>query len=245
MQFPNISHHKIPALTTDQMREVDRLMIEEMGIQLIQMMENAGRNLARLAQYKYLQKDKESDIIVLAGKGGNGGGALVCARHLANWRYPVKIVLSKPEDEYTGIPLLQLNILKKMDLDIIPYGFLIKMKTPRLIIDGLIGYSLSGPPRGDVANLIRWANLEDTPILSLDLPSGMEATTGEVYVPFIKASATMTLALPKMGLLKPENKSMVGDLYLADISVPPFLYRQLNLYVPDQLFRDTEIIKLT
>jgi len=106
MQFPNISHHKIPALTTDQMREVDRLMIEEMGIQLIQMMENAGRNLARLAQYKYLQKDKESDIIVLAGKGGNGGGTLVCARHLANWRYPVKIVLSKPEDEYTGIPLL-------------------------------------------------------------------------------------------------------------------------------------------
>jgi len=72
---------KIPFITTDQMREVDRAMIEDYGISLVQMMENAGRNLAQLARSRFLQGDPTGRrVLVLAGKGGNGGGGMVCAR---------------------------------------------------------------------------------------------------------------------------------------------------------------------
>ena len=75
-----------PSITADQMREVDRAMVEDYGIQLTQMMENAGRNLAHLARYRLLEGDPRGErVLVLAGKGGNGGGGAVCARRLHNW----------------------------------------------------------------------------------------------------------------------------------------------------------------
>ena len=76
----------VPFITTDQMREVDRAMIEDYGISLVQMMENAGRNLAQLARQRFLDGDPRGRrVLVLAGTGGNGGGGLVCARRLRNW----------------------------------------------------------------------------------------------------------------------------------------------------------------
>jgi NAD(P)H-hydrate epimerase len=93
-----------------------------------------------------------------------------------------------------------------------------------LVIDGLIGYSLSGPPRGNFAMLIDWANRAAAPVLALDVPSGLDATSGTVWEPCIRATATMTLALPKRGLLARGARGAVGELYLADIGVPPQLY---------------------
>ena len=86
---------KIPILSTAQMVEVDRLMIEEYKITLLQMMENAGRNLASLANSIFLDPTtSRSNIVVLAGTGGNGGGALACARRLLNWGYEVSVYLT-------------------------------------------------------------------------------------------------------------------------------------------------------
>ncbi|MFQ5408345.1 MAG: NAD(P)H-hydrate epimerase, partial [Anaerolineales bacterium] len=93
-----------------------------------------------------------------------------------------------------------------------------------LIADGIIGYSLQGAPRGAAANLIRWANTQRAPVLALDVPSGVGAAAGTVYDPAIRATATLTLALPKEGLRQPGVRANVGELYLADISVPPELY---------------------
>ncbi|HEX9837777.1 MAG TPA: NAD(P)H-hydrate epimerase, partial [Anaerolineales bacterium] len=96
-------------------------------------------------------------------------------------------------------------------------------------------------PRGMAADFIRWANKQNTPILSLDTPSGLEATTGVAYEPTIRATTTMTLALPKQGLLNPEVKSHVGELYLADIGVPPELYLTMGIKVSG-LFDREELI---
>jgi NAD(P)H-hydrate epimerase len=93
-----------------------------------------------------------------------------------------------------------------------------------LIIDGIIGYSLKGSPRGEAEVLIKWANRQSAPILALDAPSGIDTTSGKIYDPAIKATVTMTLALPKEGLRAHGVKEYVGELYLADISVPPSLY---------------------
>ena len=116
-----------------------------------------------------------------------------------------------------------------------------------LIIDAIIGYSLKGAPRGGAGHLIKLANQcseQGTPILSLDVPSGMDSTTGEIFQPSIMAVATMTLALPKTGLVSVNAKHIVGDLYLADISVPLDLYRSMKLDIPN-LFNEKEIIKIS
>ena len=230
---------EIPYLTTEQMREVDRAMIEDYHIELIQMMENAGRNLAHLARTRFLAGDPRGrKVVILAGRGGNGGGGLVCARRLHNWGADVSLVTTHPDDNYKGVPAHQLTILDRMGVKIADLPL-----SANLVIDALIGYSLLGAPRNRPAQLIRWANEQDAPILSLDAPSGLDTMTGTVYEPAIRATATMTLALPKEGLRG--NTAVVGELYLADISVPPALYSNspLNLSV-GTIFAQEEIVRL-
>lgn len=236
----------IPHLSTQQMIEVDRAMMEDFHIELIQMMENAGRNLAHLARKRFLGgRPTGKSVWILAGNGGNGGGAMVCARRLHNWGAHIRVFLTKREKEFKSVPAHQLDILQRMNVPVSPAEAVTSTPTPDLIIDGLVGYSLSGPPRGTVADLIRWANAQSAPILSLDTPSGVDTATGTVFTPAIQAAATMTLALPKEGLRTPGIEKYVGELYLADISVPPSLYAtpQLNLRV-GPIFAAEEIIRL-
>ena len=211
----------VPALTTDQMREVDRIMIDDLGVALIQMMENAGRNLAWLA----VERFSPATVTVLAGPGGNGGGGLAAARHLANRGIGVTATLVKPVEEMAGISAHQAGILQRMGV-----VFEEEPQPADLTIDAVLGYSLQGDPRGRAADLIRWANGQPA-VVSLDTPSGLDTATGRVGDPCVRANATMTLALPKTGLRKAPG--MVGDLYLADISVPPPVYEAFGLKVGD------------
>ena len=236
---------KIPHLTTEQMVEVDRLMVDEYGIKLIQMMENAGRHLAELARTRFMDGNPGGKkVLVLSGSGGNGGGAMVCARNLVNWGSDIQIVLSKPADNLSGVIRNQAEILTQMGIQLHSIRDIRAGIELDLIIDGIIGYGIKGAPRGAAAYMITRANEYNVPILALDIPSGINATTGEVYEPAIRASATLTLALPKIGL-KSAPQDMVGDLFLADIGVPPELYSSssLNLQVGN-LFKNESIIAL-
>ena len=237
---------EIPALTTSEMAEVDRAMIEDYGIELIQMMENAGRNLAHLARVNFLDGDPRGrTVVVLAGTGGNGGGALVCARRLATWGASVRVVTTKPSAEFSPVAGHQLDILDRMG---VPAGDLASIPSdeePDLVVDGVIGYNLDGEPRGAAADLIRWANDASAPVLSLDVPSGVDATTGTVFDPAVRAAATLTLALPKQGLGAEGVESHVGELWLADIGVPPGLYAEPALGIDvEPIFACHEIIRL-
>jgi NAD(P)H-hydrate epimerase len=237
---------EVPYLTTEQMIEVDRAMMEDYRIELVQMMENAGRNLAHLARVRFLEGEPGGKrVVVLAGSGGNGGGALVCARRLHNYGVQVRVFVTRPDEDLAPVPAHQLNILRRMRVFIGEADGLNAVDAPDLIVDGVIGYSLKGTPRGTAADLIRWANLQDAPILALDAPSGVDTTTGTVFDPAIKATATMTLALPKEGLRASGVEEQVGELYLADISVPPILYTEpaLGLEV-GYLFAESDIIRL-
>ena len=221
---------RVPALTTDQMREVDRIMVEDLHIELVQMMENAGRGLAELAVARF----SPASVVVLAGPGGNGGGGMVAARHLDNRGRTVSVVLSEP-DGLTRVPAHQAEILTRMGVPIadVPEG-------ADLVLDALIGYSLHGDPIGPAAALIDWANDHAAPILALDTPSGLDVTTGVAGTPCVRATATLTLALPKVGLI---GAPSVGELYLADISVPPLVYQRFGIN-PPRLFDDAGLIRL-
>lgn len=210
-----------PVIDAAGMRDVDRLMVGHYGISLPQMMENAGRALATLARVRFLGGDaRGARVVVLAGGGGNGGGALVAARRLAGWGAKVSIVLAQDAAAMAPGPARQLAILGEMGL----HPGALPCDTTDLILDGLIGYSLSGPPRGRAAELISWASSASAPVLSLDVPSGFDAASGTMLDPSIAAAATLTLALPKLGL---SACDATGDLYVADISVPPALYKRL------------------
>jgi NAD(P)H-hydrate epimerase len=226
----------LPAITTAQMAEVDRLMIEEYGILLIQMMENAGRNLAEQARRMMGGNLTGRHILVLCGAGNNGGGGMVAARHLYNRGAHVQVKLVGDPASLKAIPAHQWRILDTLG---ITEDANLTLDAADLIIDAMIGYGLSGDPRGQVAEWIARVNAAQRPVLALDIPSGLDTTTGIPGTPCIQATATLTLALPKVGLLTPEANSFVGELYLADISVPPSLYRRLDVHVPPLFSTDT------
>jgi len=214
---------EVPAITVEQMRKVDRIATEETGPNLLQMMENAGRNLAELALEKLGPNRQEARVAVLAGSGGNGGGGICAARHLANRGVDVWLCLSTLE-RLGEVPAFQRKIFcagggREVQIEAL------KKTRPALILDTLIGYSLHDTPLGLAKDLILWANTSGIPILSLDVPSGLEGTKGETPGVFIKPKWTLTLALPKTGLL-PEK---TGKLFLSDIGIPPAVYRKIGI----------------
>ena len=207
-------------------------MVHDFHIRLEVMMENAGRALAELAHHRFQPRS----AVVLTGPGGNGGGGLVAARHLSNRGLTVHIVLSRPAPDLAPVTALQLDMVQRIGLAIVD-----EPPPADLVIDALIGYSLRGDPMGRSGELIGWANSQPVPVLALDVPSGLDATSGRAGVPCVRAAATLTLALPKTGLARALD--LVGDLYLADISVPPVLYERMGIEV-GPLFADGPLVEL-
>jgi NAD(P)H-hydrate epimerase len=113
-----------------------------------------------------------------------------------------------------------------------------------VVLDCLIGYSLAGAPRGRVADLIRWSDESGASVVSLDVPSGVDSTSGVVHDPAVAADATLTLALPKSGLVAPQAADNVGALYVADIGVPAQLYRSSFGLEIEDLFATSDIVRL-
>ena len=228
----------VPAVSAAQMAEVDRLAVEEFGIDLLQMMEQAGSHLAELARRLLGGDLRGRQVVVAVGPGNNGGGGLVAARHLADRGAAVRSVLSRPALRLSDAGRHQLATLLAMEVSCCVATFDLDdaeladvLGGADLVIDALLGYSSSGAPRDEIGRVIEAIVAAGRPVLSLDLPSGLDADTGHVAGPAIRAMATMTLALPKTGLLSAGGPGRAGDLYLADIGLPSTLYRRLGLDV--------------
>jgi NAD(P)H-hydrate epimerase len=228
---------EIPSVTEDEMREVDRIAVHDFQLGILQMMENAGRNLASHIIDEFA--GTTGKITILAGSGGNGGGGLCCARHLHNRGFSVQLLLTRAAEALEGAAGAQFAILSSAG--IIAAGLedserLISEAT--VVVDALIGYSLQGAPRGNTALLIEASNRWAKNVVALDIPSGVDATTGESPGVSIRADRTVTLALPKRGL-DPSKY----DIYLTDIGIPPEVYIQLGITL-DPIFAEHFLVKL-
>jgi len=233
----------VPSVTAAQMREVDRVMVDDLGISLLQMMENAGRAFAQLTRLQ-LSGLSRRRVVVLAGRGGNGGGGLAAARRLAIWGAEVRVVLAHPDAALAGAPAHQLASLRAIGVPVhSPAEAAALMHKADVVLDALLGYSLNGPPREPEAGLIRAANSHGVPIHALDLPSGLDPDRGVPQDPTVRATRTLALALPKVGLSSPEAATWVGEIWLGDISVPPSAYAKFG-FSPGQLFAESDLIRI-
>jgi len=223
LRFVSEGGIEVPAVDSAQMREVDRIAMEETGPNLYQMMENAGRNLATLAVELLGKRWQQARILVLAGNGGNGGGGICAARHLANHGVKVKLCLAEPEG-LQGVPAFQRKILQSTSAQE-TWLEQISHEHPDLVLDALIGYGLQAAPRGRAGQLIEWARSSEAPVLALDVPSGIDASSGATPGVYVNARWTLTLALPKKGLLP----QYTGGLYLGDIGIPQAVYDRIGI----------------
>lgn len=220
--FRTVEGRVVPAVTADEMREVDRIAVQEFGLGILQMMENAGRALAHHVMELLRAADgrPSGEVVVLAGSGGNGGGGLCCARHLHNRGWTVSIVLDRNPDALTGAAVQQQRILRAAGLEpVSPAAAAQAIAGAALVVDALIGYGLRDAPQGRTAELIDFCAWSQARVLSLDVPSGLNATTGEAPGAVVRPQRTLTLALPKAGL-----RGAPGELYLADIGIPPAVF---------------------
>jgi NAD(P)H-hydrate epimerase len=221
-QFRTPDGRVVTAVTAEGMADVDHVAVEVVGLQLLQMMENAGR---ALAWHVRDIAEKDGTVLVVAGNGGNGGGGMACARHLANREIPVRVLLDRPLEELTGAAAHQHRILDEMGvLHTTDADGLSRTGESTVAVDALIGYGVSGELRSPAREYVGAMNDAPGPVVSLDVPSGLDATTGETHGRAVQPNRTVTLALPKTGL-----DTVSGTLYLADIGIPKTVYERLDI----------------
>lgn len=219
------------AVSKEKMQDIDRQAIKRFGISRLILTEIAGLKTFELAD-KILKKRKNKKVAVFCGKGYNGCDGLVCARYLFNSGYKVIVyVLSKFKD-FSKEALINLNILKELGINIkkiTKIKDLCRLKREiencRLLIDAIFGIGVRGNIKEPVKSLIGYINMVKKPILSLDIPSGLDSNTGKILGECIRADFTITFGLCKKGLVKKEAKQYTGKIEVADIGIPRELTR--------------------
>ena len=222
-----IAYPAVDALTVQQVRELDVLAIEHVGIPGLILMENAGRNVAEFI-YATLVDPDQARVVVLCGPGNNGGDGFVVARHLHNAGIDTSVVLAAPPERSSGDAGVNLAILQRMSVALHDASTLAAAGAARrpidqatLIVDALLGTGSRGDPRGTSSALIAWANAAEQAIrIAIDIPSGLDADTGAIGDPCFRAAATVTLLAPKVGFAAPAARAVLGRLLVADIGLP-------------------------
>lgn len=216
----------IRTVTVERMRQADRDATVRYGIPSILLMENAGSACARVLR-DYARPGER--VLVLAGEGNNGGDAYAAARHLHIAGYRIRLLCAAPPRADRADTLVQRAILLRMGLSVqvarsdrsLDKFF----ATEGWIVDGLYGTGLTRPPEGVSAELIRRANACGRPVLAVDIPSGLDATSGRPQGQAMRARVTVALAAAKPGLVRPSSRNHVGKLVVADIGLPIRLLR--------------------
>lgn len=221
--------------TADEMRNIDRVAIEEMGIPGVVLMENAGKRVVEVV-CRALGEVKGRGVAIFCGKGNNGGDGLVAARHLLNMGADVKVLLMAEPDKISGDAGVNLRIWQRMGQQVYPLGdkddlgvVRLFLANTSLVVDAMYGTGFRGAVRKNVGEIIEIINKSGKPVVSVDIPSGMEADTGQVNGPCIRAAHTVTFALPKLGLLMEPGIQYAGELHVADISIPRQLTQASSL----------------
>jgi hydroxyethylthiazole kinase-like uncharacterized protein yjeF len=221
-------------LRSEDIAALDRAA-QDIGVSTVQLMEIAGWQVARCA-WRMLGA-RPASIAVVAGRGNNGGDGLVAARHLATWGCGLRVWILATESDLSGVVAAHAQSAQRngaslttstdtTDLGAFLHG-------ADLILDGILGTGLRSAPRERQASAIDTINATATPVLAIDVPSGLDATTGEAYPPTVRATATCTLVGVKSGLWT--ARDVAGELWAADIGMPRAAWQAAGLTPPTAL----------
>lgn len=217
-------------ISVEDVRRIDQQAISEYGIPGILLMENAGRSVSDVISRDF----KPCQVAIFVGKGSNGGDGLVVARHLSNRGFCVQIILLEDPSRLKGDSLLNFSIVKKSKFSMLlmtgasEAEFQKSIDDFDIVVDAIFGVGIRGPVSGVFENAIRAINGSHAKVISIDVPSGLCADTGQVRGVAIRATKTVTLSLPKMGLFEAEGPRLAGEIEVVDIGLPrellqPFL----------------------
>jgi ADP-dependent NAD(P)H-hydrate dehydratase / NAD(P)H-hydrate epimerase len=220
-------------LTSEDVARLDAAAAD-CGVSTLQLMEVAGWQVARCA---WQRLGGAAGVSVIAGYGNNGGDGLVAARHLSTWGCGVRVLVLALEARLTGIVADHVLSARKCGVDVVidasPAAVHGVVAHCDLIIDAILGTGLRSAPREPQAAAIRAINQSIVPALSVDVPSGLDATTGEAFEPTVRAAMTCTLTAMKRGLRGGDGPRQAGEIWVADIGMPAVAWRQAGLLQPD------------
>ena len=222
-------------VTAQEMRQIDKQTIEKIGIPGIVLMESAATAVFRSIQRNFPEC---RHVGVIIGKGNNGGDGLALARQLVHAGYTVQVVLVSSPGRFTGDALTNLQVARELGLPIMEVLSGPELKKLEkdivscdLIVDAIFGTGLRGVIEGYIKVVIDWLNSAKCPVVAIDLPSGLSADTGVVEGACIRANHTVTIGLPKRGLLLHPGAQTVGELEIADIGFPQSVVESQDIRV--------------
>lgn len=226
-----MSSSALPQLTSRQVKEVDALAQERFGISVEWLMEAAGWQVARFC----------SDAsAVVCGVGNNAGDGLAAARHLHRWG-KLAAVCCMDAGRLNGAAARELEALLRIGVHV---SSELRLDGASTVVDAIFGTGLSRQPQGRFAEWIGAINSSRLRVIAVDVPSGLDADSGDAYAPCVEAHTTITLGLPKPGLLKGDGPRLSGEVWVADIGVPLEAYAAIGVAVPRDLFAKGEVVRL-
>jgi len=218
-------------LTASQMREIDRITTEDLGLPSLTLMENAGVRFVEALQSRYAPLEKHR-ITILCGKGNNGGDGFVIARQLAIAGCTPRVVLLADPATLAGDAAVNYRVLTRAGLDPLVVcnmseWTLVKpsLLDSTMIVDAILGTGLARPLEGFYLEIVSDLNggFPPVPVVAVDMPSGLPSDSGDYFGEAVHASMTVTFTGPKLSQIFPPNCSLCGDLVVKQIGTPPSL----------------------
>ncbi len=226
-----MSSSALPLLTSGQVRELDRLSSERFGIAVDWLMEAAGWQVARFFS---------EPTAVVCGVGNNAGDGLAAARHLHR-AGRLASVCCVDAVRLKGPAARELEALRRIGVEVKDKPV---FGEATLVADAIFGTGLSRAPEGEFAAWIEAVNGSRRRVIAIDLPSGLDADSGGAYSPCVRADLTVTLGLPKAGMVKGDGPAFCGEVWVADIGIPAEAYAELGIDVPRSLFSELGAVRL-
>jgi NAD(P)H-hydrate epimerase len=226
-----LSSSALPTLNSHQVKEVDALAQERFGISVDWLMEAAGWQVARFCP---------DATTVVCGVGNNAGDGLAAARHLHRWG-KLRRVCCIDLARLQGAAARELVALRRGGVEVAGD---VQLEGAEAVVDAIFGTGLTRRPEGRFAQWIEAINSSKLRVISVDVPSGLDADSGVAYSPCVQAHTTVTLGPPKPGLLAGDGPQHAGEVWLADIGVPFEAYAMAGVHVPPDLFSAADRVRL-